>query len=170
MAKKPTAPRAAATPAPVIDAPAIEDAPVTETPVTAASAPEPIPAIPNVFKGIQSMFTSKIDFAAVGKENYDALTASSKIWAEGVQEIGKQAAASAKASFEESVAMFKALTTVKSVKEAIELQTTYTKTATAKALAESTKLSEASMKLTEQALAPLTARVAAAVSSFSKAA
>ncbi len=59
---------------------------------------------------------------------------------------------------------------MKSVKEAIELQTTYSKTAVAKALAESTKMTEASMKLTEQALAPITARMAVAVGAFAKAA
>ena len=116
------------------------------------------------------MLNSKIDFVAVGKDNLEAITASSKIWAAGVQELNKQFAASAKASLEESVAAFKALTTVKSVKEAIELQTAYSKTAIEKAIAETTKLTEASKKLTEEALAPITARISVAVGSFSKAA
>jgi phasin family protein len=88
----------------------------------------------------------------------------------GVQDLTKQFAATAKASLEESVATFKALGTVKSVQEAIELQTSYGKTAMAKAVAESTRMTEASMKLTEEALAPITARFAVAVGAFSKAA
>ena len=63
-----------------------------------------------------------------------------------------------------------ALATVKSFKEAIDLQSSYSKATMAKALAESTKLTEASMKLTEQAMAPITARMAVAVGSLSKAA
>ena len=116
------------------------------------------------------MINSTVDFATIGKENLEAFTASSKIWMAGVQDLTKQFAATAKASLEESVATFKALSSVKSMQEAIELQTTYSKTAIAKALAESTKLTEASMKLTEQTMAPITARMAVAVGSFSKAA
>ena len=114
------------------------------------------------------MMNSTVDFATIGKENLEAFTASSKIWMAGVQDLTQQFAATAKASFDESVATFKALTAVKSVQEAIDLQTSYSKAAVAKALAESTKLTEASMKLTEQALAPITARMAVAVRSFSK--
>ena len=116
------------------------------------------------------MINSKIDFVAVGKDNLEAFTASSKIWTAGVQDLTKQFAATTKASFEESVAAFKALTSVKSVKEAIELQTAYGKSAMTKAMAESTKLTEASRKLTEEAMAPITARISVAVGSFSKAA
>jgi phasin family protein len=119
---------------------------------------------------MKTMINSTVDFATIGKENLEAFTTSSKIWMAGVQDLTKQFAATAKASLEESVATFKALSTVKSVKEAIELQTSYSKTAIAKALAESTKLTEASMKLTEEALAPITARMAVAVGAFSKAA
>jgi phasin family protein len=119
---------------------------------------------------MKTMINSTVDFAAIGKENFEAFTASSKIWMAGVQDLTKQFAATAKTSLEESVATFKALSTVKSVQEAIELQTSYSKTAIAKALAESTKLTEASMKLTEEALAPITARFAVAAGTFSKAA
>ena len=97
-------------------------------------------------------------------------SASSKIWTAGVQDITKQFAATAKTSFDESVATFKALSTVKSVKEAIDLQNAYGKTVATKMQEEATRLTDASRKLTEQALAPITARVAVAVGSFSKAA
>jgi len=119
---------------------------------------------------MKTMINSNTDFAAIGKDNLEAFTTSSKIWTAGVQDLSKQFAASAMASLEESVAAFKALTTVKSVKEAIELQTIYGKSAVTKALAESARLTEASKKLTEEALAPITARISVAVGSFSKAA
>jgi phasin family protein len=141
---------------------------VSDAPATLTQAIEPTASTPT--RGMKTMINSTVDFAAIGKENLEAFSASGKIWAAGVQDLTKQFAATAKASLEESVATFKALSTVKSIKEAIDLQSAYSKAAIAKALAESTKLTEASMKLTEQAMAPITARMAAAVGSFSKAA
>ena len=67
-----------------------------------------------------------------------------------------------------SIATFKALGTVKSVKEAIDLQSNFARTAFEKVIAETNKIADASMKLTEQTLAPLTARVTTAVETFGK--
>jgi phasin family protein len=163
------------TPAPEPVAPnVVAVTPVVAAPVIAKLAPTPVTPTPatlafsTLTQGMKTMINSNIDFAAIGKDNLEAFTTSSKIWTAGVQDLSKQFAASAKASLEESVAAFKALTTVKSVKEAIELQATYGKSAVAKALAESARLTEASKKLTEEALAPITARISVAVGSFSK--
>jgi phasin family protein len=166
MNKKPTTvvrPRASAPSLTVV-----AEAPVALAQASEAAAPTPTPSTPT--QGMKIMINSTVDFAAIGKENLEAFTASSKIWMAGVQDLTKQFAETTKASLEESVAAFKALSTVKSVKEAIELQTSFSKTAISKALAESTKMTEASMKLTEQAMAPITARMAVAVGSLSKAA
>ena len=59
------------------------------------------------------------------------------------------------------------MTSVKSVKEAFELQTSFAKASMEKAMAESGKMTEQSMKLAEQAFAPISARVNAAVETFS---
>jgi phasin family protein len=161
MARKPT-------PTAPVDAGVPTLATVDDAPAAPASAVETTTSTPT--QGMKNMMKSTEDFVAFGKENLEAFTAAGKIWAAGVQELTQQVAATAKASIEESVETFKALSAVKSVKEAIELQSAYSKSAVAKALAESTKLTEASMKLTEQAMAPITARVTVAVQAFSKAA
>ncbi len=62
---------------------------------------------------------------------------------------------------------FKAMTSVKSVKEALELQTSFARASMEKAVSESGKLTEHSLKLAEQAFAPISARVNAAVETFS---
>jgi phasin family protein len=93
---------------------------------------------------------------------------SGQIWAAGVQDLSRQVTAAAQASFEESLATFKALTAVKSLKDAIELQSNLARSTLEKALAESGRLTDASFKLTEQTLAPLTARVSLAVEKFAK--
>jgi len=119
-------------------------------------------------RGMKTMMKSTEDFVAFGQANLEAFMKSGQIWSAGVQELTKQIATSAKASFEESVSTFKAISTAKSVKEAMELQSTFAKAALEKAMAESNKLTDASIKLTEQTLAPITARVTVAVETFGK--
>lgn len=135
------------------------------SPVIEATAPTSPPT-----KGIKTMIRNSQELVAFGEGNLEALATAGKIWVAGVQELTNQVATTAKASFEESVAAAKALVTAKSVKEAIDLQSTYAKKALSNALAESSKLTEASLKLTEQAMEPLTARMAAAVGVLAKAA
>jgi phasin family protein len=101
--------------------------------------------------------------------NLEAMVRSGQIWASGMQDIGKQIAANAQASFDETMSTFKALTSAKSLKDAFDLQATLARTTLEKTLAESGKLTDASMKLTEQTLAPLTARVTLAMEKFAKA-
>jgi len=124
----------------------------------------------NLSQGMKTMMKSTEDFVAFGQANLEAFVKSGQIWSAGMQELTKQFASSAKASFEESVSTFKAITTAKSVKEAMELQSTFAKAALEKAMAESNKMTDASIKLTEQTLAPITARVTVAVETFGKAA
>jgi hypothetical protein len=57
---------------------------------------------------------------------------------------------------------------VKSVKAAVDLQTNYPKSTIEKAVTEANKLADAAVKVTEQAIAPLTARVTLAVETFGK--
>ena len=110
------------------------------------------------------------ELVAFGQGNFEAMVRSSQIWAAGVQDIGKQIAANAQASFDETVSTFKAMSSVKSLKDAFDLQASLARTTLEKTVAESGKLTDASMKLTEQALAPLTARVSLAMEKFAKSA
>jgi phasin family protein len=110
------------------------------------------------------------DFFAFGQANVEAFVKSGQIWAAGVQELTKLFATTTKASFDESVATFKAISSAKSVTEAIDLQSTFATSVVEKALAESNKLINTSIKLTEQTLAPITARMTVAADTFGKAA
>jgi phasin family protein len=110
------------------------------------------------------------EFVAFSQGNVEAVMKSGQIWATGMQDLSKHVAAAAQASFDESMATFKALTGVKSLKDAFDLQTAFARSAMEKTLAESGKMTDASLKLTEQAMAPITARVTIAVEKFAKAA
>ena len=100
--------------------------------------------------------------------NMEALMKASQIYASGFQDISKHFAASSKASLEETVAFTKSLMGVKSVKEAVDLQTGFAKSSIEKAVSETNKLTDASVKLAEQVAAPITARVTLAVETFGK--
>jgi phasin family protein len=140
---------------------------VTSEVVETASSIEPKQPMT---QGIKRMMKTTEDFVAFGQANLEAFVKSGQIWSAGVQELTKQIASSAKASFDDSVSTFKAMSTAKSVKEAMDLQSSFAKAALEKAMAESNKLTDASIKLTEQTLAPITARVTVAVETFGKAA
>ena len=122
-----------------------------------------------VKEGMEKAMKTAEELMAFSQGNLEAMVRSGQIWASGMQDLGKQMAATAQASFEETMSTFKALTSAKSLKDAFDLQATLARTTLEKTLAESGKLTDASMKLTEQTLAPLTARVTLAMEKFAKA-
>jgi len=124
------------------------------------------PTNPTLTQGLKKMMKSTEEFVAFSQANMEAFVKSGQIWSAGVQELTKQMATTAKATFDESVSTFKAISTAKSVKEAMEMQASFAKAALEKAMTESNKLTDASIKLTEETLAPITARVTVAVESF----
>jgi phasin family protein len=123
-----------------------------------------------VKEGVEKAMKTAEELVAFNQGNIEAIVKSGQIWATGVQDLSKHIAAAAQASLEESISAFKALTSVKSLKDAFELQSSFARSSLEKSLAESGKLTDASFKLTEQTLAPITARVTVAVEKFAKAA
>jgi phasin family protein len=119
---------------------------------------------------MERAMTTAEDFMAFGQGNIEALVKAGQIWAAGLQDIGKTVADSAQAQIEQNVSAFKALTGVKSLREAVDLQSTHARAALEKVVADSGKLTDASMKLAEQALAPITARMSIAAERFGRAA
>jgi phasin family protein len=121
-----------------------------------------------VKEGMDKVMKTAEELVAFSQGNVEAMMKSGQVWAAGVQDISKQIAANAQATFDESLSTFKALSSVRSLKDAFDLQATFARSAMEKTLAESGKLTDASLKLTEQTLAPLTARVSLAVEKFAK--
>jgi phasin family protein len=122
-----------------------------------------------VKEGVEKAMKTAEEFMAFGQGNLEAMLKSGQIWAAGMQDLSKQFAATAQASFDETMSTFKAMTSVKSLKDAMDLQASLARSTMEKTLAESGKLTDASFKLTEQAIAPITARVTLAVEKFAKA-
>jgi phasin family protein len=110
------------------------------------------------------------ELVAFGQGNLEAFVKAGQIWAAGVQDLSRTVAATAQAQFDETLATVKALAGVKSLKEAVDLQTTLARASAEKVATEASKLTDAGLKLAEQAWAPLTARVSLAVEKFGHAA
>ena len=119
-------------------------------------------------EGIEKAMKTAEEFVAFSQGNVEAMMKSSQIWVSGVQDLSKYVAAAAQASLDDSMSAFKALTGVKSLKDALDLQSSFARATLEKSLAESGRLTDASFKLTEQALAPITARVTVAVEKLAK--
>ena len=113
--------------------------------------------------GMEQAMKHAEQILAFSQGNVEAMMKSSQIWASGLQDLSRQITATAQASFQDNVSMLRSLTAIRTLQDAVALQTTAARTAMEKALAESTRLTETSMKLAEQANAPLTARVGAAM-------
>jgi phasin family protein len=106
----------------------------------------------------------------LGQGNVEAFVNSGQIWASGVQDLGKTVATGAQAQVDRTSATVRALSGVKSVQELVNLQSSFARQSLEKAVADTSKLTEASAKLAEQTLAPLTARVTLAAETFGRAA
>jgi phasin family protein len=122
----------------------------------------------NMKEGITKTMKTAEEVVAFSQGNMEALIKSGQIWSTGLQDISKQMASSMQASYEEAMSAFKALTSVKSLKEAVDLQVGLARSAVEKSVTESSKYTDASFKLAEQALAPISSRVTLAVEKFSK--
>ena len=102
--------------------------------------------------------------------NLEALVESGKILAGGVQAMGKTYAEQVKSTFEALQADAKELTSVKSPKDFVELQSKLARKYFDNAVAYNSKSAEAALKLANDAFQPLSSRVSLAVEKVRKAA
>ncbi len=98
--------------------------------------------------------------------NMEALVQSSQIVATGLQDLTKQIAANAQAAMDESMSTFRAITSVRSVKEAFEMQANFARASVEKVMSQTGQFTEASLKLAGQAYEPIASRMTIAVDSF----
>lgn len=112
-------------------------------------------------KAGSAAFKGYEDVIEFNRQNFEAMVKSGLIVARGVQDINKTLLTLAQEQIEEAVAAGKALVGVKSLREAVDIQTGLVKGAVDKMVSESNKISDVSAKLAEEAYAPINARVTA---------
>lgn len=117
---------------------------------------------------MQKAMKAAEDMFAFAQGNFEAIARSSQILATGMQDMSQTVAASARAQMDETVSTFKAMTAVKSVKEAVDLQTALVRNSVEKAVAQTSQITDHTVKLSEQVIAPITARITAATEKFGR--
>lgn len=105
-----------------------------------------------------------------GNENVEAVMSASKIAAEGFEKLNQEMMAFAKIQMDESAAISRDVMGCKDIKEFFDMQSNMSRKFFDTWMAESTKITELSMKTMTDAMAPLTERVNATVESVTKAA
>lgn len=128
-----------------------------------SSAPAPLTA-----KAPESMMKGYEDLTAFGKDNFDALVKANALFAKGLEDFGREVLTIAQAHMEEATMLAKAMLHAKTLNEVVEMHTKLTKSSIEKLVAESSMLSELGMKLTNEAMAPINARVTVAVEKIKK--
>lgn len=121
-------------------------------------------------KASQAFFKGYGDLAVTGKENIEALVQSSTVMVKGAETLGKEWMGFAQAAAEQNVAAIQSLVAVRTLKELVELQNSWAKSLFDNAVAESTKLSEMSVKTANDAFEPIKARVNVTVEKLFKSA
>ncbi len=119
-------------------------------------------------EGVQKAIKATEEMVSFSQGNVEALAKSSQILMSGVQDIGQSMAAAAKASMEETVSGLKALSGVKSFKDFYELQTSMIRSAMERSVAQTSQLTEHTVKLSERAFAPIGARLRLATDRFGR--
>lgn len=119
-------------------------------------------------KGAEGVMKAVEEATEFGRGNMEAFTKAAQTWAVGSQDLARQMMALAQGMTDHSLESAKAFAAVKSLNEAAELQSKFAKAAMEKAVAESAKMQEAVFKLTEQAVAPISARMTLAMEKMAK--
>ena len=94
--------------------------------------------------------------------NVEAIVASSRVAARGVERLGQEAADFNRRSFEQASATMKSLTEVRSATDLFKIQSDYARSAFDSMVAESSKMSEEMIKLAGEVAEPITSRYAVA--------
>ncbi len=96
------------------------------------------------------------------KGNVEALVASTKVAAKAVETIGQEVAEFSRKSFEDASAALKGFAEVKSPTDFFRLQSEFAKSQFDSMVAESSKMSEAMLKLAGEVAEPITSRYSVA--------
>ena len=109
----------------------------------------------NAEKAQKAIYGGYDEFTALGKANYDAYLASVNAWTSGFEAIGKELYSLSQDNVEKSVEAGKSVMGCKTVTELLELQNDMTKKGYDEMVEKMTKISEMSVKTTNEAIKPL---------------
>ncbi|MDF2494806.1 phasin family protein [Sphingomonas sp.] len=103
------------------------------------------------------------DMTAFQRENVDAIVESSKIAAKGIEQMGHDAAAYVKSSYEQATGAVRSLGAIKSPADFFQLQSDFARTSFDAFMAHASRSTESALKLAGEVAQPVSNRVALAV-------
>lgn len=112
-----------------------------------------------VEKASEAFFKSYDEVSAMNKESVDAFVKAGEVLTKGSESVGKAYFDFAQASAEASVEATKAMMGAKTVKDFFDIQSEFARTSFDNFLSESTRLSEMSVKVANEAFDPLKAQL-----------
>ena len=121
-----------------------------------------------VEKASSTVFYGYDEVASLGKDNVDACVQSSALAAKGFEALGTEMLAFTQAAMQTGFTTAQALAAAKSLRELMDLQSAYSRSSFDSLVAESARLTELSMAVTNEAMAPLQTRVTVTVEKLMK--
>ena len=109
--------------------------------------------------GVQRVSELARDYVEVHREAIETGAHAARIYGEGLQHLAQHAAEITRAQIEDSMAHLRSLTGVRSLTDLFNLQAEFARKTTSRVLAETSTLAEGYLKVANDALAPVTARV-----------
>jgi phasin family protein len=106
------------------------------------------------------------DYAAFNKDSVDAFVKAGNVWSKGFEDMGKMFFAFAQASSQQSVDAAKSVMGAKTITDIVDAQSAFAKTSFDNIVAESTKISELTMSVSNEAAAPVQAQFNVAAAKF----
>lgn len=137
-------------------------------PATAAAADVLAQAKKQVEAATKVMTGGYGDFAVQGKENVEAMVRSGNIMAKGMETLGKEIMDFTRVSIEGNVQATKAMFGAKTFQDMVALQNDHARKSMDQFLAEGAKLTELSVQVAGEAMAPIQVRVDHAVKQLVK--
>jgi phasin family protein len=122
----------------------------------------------NVEKASTAFFKGYDEISVMSKGNVEAVVKAGSIYARGMEDLSKTVIAITQTQLEASVAAAKAVLGCTSLRQMVDLQTDLARTQFDRIVADGSKLSEISLKVANEALEPIQARVNVAVEKFIK--
>lgn len=116
--------------------------------------------------GVEKSLAALSEANTYSKKNMEAVVASVTAATKGAEALGAQTLAYSKKAAEDQVAAAKSLAGAKSIQEAMELQTTWAKSAMEAYIAQMSKASEIVSASIKDSMKPLNERASAAVEKF----
>ena len=136
---------------------------------TAQNVEQALVSAQDQFEKATSQFLKGFDeISAYSKGNFDAVVTASSTLFRGVEDMTRAVFALQHSAVEQSMAVAKQLLAAKSLREVVDLQSGFTRSTFDEVVAKTNELSELGIKVANETIAPINARVTVAVEKLSK--